>query len=435
MANFLIVGDAPNTHSGLARIAKDISSLLVGDGHQVTFLGLGWQWGWEPATDPGYPVFAIRDGAEFGQRDVLEHVYRLTSEHEHKSIGDNAAVLDPTDSLILFFIWDPSRCASAIDAIRTEQKRGQFANVKIWGYYAVDAEGPGQEGSFTGPAALAVINTDRILAYTEFGASVLDATWGRTEVKNKRPKKASEHLPHGLSAPFVGDVTEYDTNDYVKDKEIRRWALQHRGRILGAVATNQPRKDLPLLFEAAALARDAKLIDALWLHTDQLFGHYSIPLFCEAFGWIGGDNLLITVPDQDPGAGDQRVFNSKWKLNADEELASMYQACRVTMAPGLGEGWGYPIVESLALGVPCVGVAYAGGSDLIPVYWKIDVDSWRWDGKYCLKRPVMTARDTLAALTGACQAVEGFARSLGQKWAWSKIWPELWRPWIEAGLR
>ncbi len=432
MANFLIVGDAPNAHSGLARIAKDISQHLVGDGHNVDFLGLGWQWGWDETLDFGYPVWPVRDGAEFGQRDVLEHVYRLTTQYKKDAVGDNVRVLHPADDLIVFFIWDPSRCASAIAALRHEQKKGRFGNVKIWGYYAVDAEGPAPGGGFTGPAAMAVQETDRILAYTEFGARVL---------LHSQPREALriDHLPHGLRAPFVPPLFKADPPDElyaVDDKNVRSWARIHYGRILGAVATNQPRKDIPLLLEAGARAREAGLIDALWLHTDILFGNFSLPLFTEAFGWIGGKNLLITTPNQ----RDPQGLTSRWKIDTDEELAAMYQACRVTFAPGLGEGWGYPIVESLALGVPCVGVDYAGGGEILPLPFRAAVGSWRWDGSYCLKRPVMHPGEVLARLTSACRNGERpeareTIRAYGQKWAWTKIWPELWRPWVEAGVR
>ena len=434
MANFLIIGDAPSTHSGLARIAKDIAQHLVRDGHSVDFLGLQHQWSWTAKTDPGYPVWAIRDGEEFGERDVLEHVYRLTK----GGVPPNSLTNQITEratwrDLIVWFIWDPSRCASPIAAIRAQQKRGFFKNVQIWGYYAVDAEGPGKDGAFGGPAAMAVQETDRVLAYTEFGARVLAATDGPNRSETPFP-----HLPHGLSAPFA-EPWDVEQGWNTLPNPIAEWLLLKRGRILGAVATNQPRKDLPLLFEAGALAREAGLIDALWLHTDTLTGHYSLPWIVENWGWIGGKNLLITTPK---GVFDKKTgFGSRWTLESDEELAAMYQACRVTFAPGLGEGWGYPIVESMALGIPCAVINYAGGAELVPWKMRASPASWRWDGLYCLKRPVVNPYDALHALQFAVEYTEcgdktrEYVRSLGQKWAWSKIWPELWRPWVEEGLR
>ncbi len=431
MANFLLVGDAPNTHSGLARIAKDIAQHIVRDGHPVDFLGLGWEWGWTPETDPGYPVWPIRDGAEFGERDVLEHVYRLATAYGLARVP-----------LIVWFIWDSSRCASPIAALRAHQKRGFFEHVQIWGYYAVDAEGPERGGGFAGPAAMAVQETDRPLAYTEFGTRILQAS--------DTKQRTIPNLPHGLSFPFVpftfdgAPIENTKTwGSAFKDKALMSWAQQHNGRILGSVATNQPRKDLPLLLEAGARARESGLIDALWLHTDLLFGNYMLPIIAESFGWIGGQNMIITTPR---GIVDKKTgFGSRWTLSTDEELAAMYQACRVTFAPGLGEGFGYPIVESIALGIPCVGVNYAGGAELIPETWRAEPSAWRWDGGYCLKRPVIHPGSVFAALKAAIEYVENpspgtestrdYARSLGQKWAWSRIWPELWRPGIEEGLK
>jgi glycosyltransferase involved in cell wall biosynthesis len=39
---------------------------------------------------------------------------------------------------------------------------------------------------------------------------------------------------------------------------------------------------------------------------------------------------------------------------ADGELAWLYRRCLFTVFPSLYEGWGLPVVESLALGTPCI---------------------------------------------------------------------------------
>ena len=44
----------------------------------------------------------------------------------------------------------------------------------------------------------------------------------------------------------------------------------------------------------------------------------------------------------------------------DEQMARMYSACNVTLGIGNGEGYGYPIFESLACGVPCIHGTYSG---------------------------------------------------------------------------
>ena len=50
----------------------------------------------------------------------------------------------------------------------------------------------------------------------------------------------------------------------------------------------------------------------------------------------------------------------------DEQLALRYSACNCTILPTAGEGFGYPIAESLACGTPCITTDYAAGQELVP---------------------------------------------------------------------
>ena len=51
----------------------------------------------------------------------------------------------------------------------------------------------------------------------------------------------------------------------------------------------------------------------------------------------------------------------RWIRNADDaDLPSIYRGARFTVMPSLAEGWGLPVQESLAFGVPCI-ASNAGG--------------------------------------------------------------------------
>jgi len=63
---------------------------------------------------------------------------------------------------------------------------------------------------------------------------------------------------------------------------------------------------------------------------------------------------------------------------ADSELTSLYRGARFTVVPSFGEGWGLPVQESLAQGVPCI-AARAGalpevGGDLVRYVDPADTD-------------------------------------------------------------
>ncbi len=64
------------------------------------------------------------------------------------------------------------------------------------------------------------------------------------------------------------------------------------------------------------------------------------------------------------------------------------------MAPGLGEGFGYPIVESLACGTPVAHVRYGGGAELIHNQeWLVNPIGWRLEGQHNNQRPFVKPQD------------------------------------------
>jgi glycosyltransferase involved in cell wall biosynthesis len=65
---------------------------------------------------------------------------------------------------------------------------------------------------------------------------------------------------------------------------------------------------------------------------------------------------------------------------ADEALVWLYEHCQFTVFPSLFEGWGLPVVESMALGKPCVtstasALAEATGG-LVPTLDPLDFPAW-----------------------------------------------------------
>ena len=66
-------------------------------------------------------------------------------------------------------------------------------------------------------------------------------------------------------------------------------------------------------------------------------------------GWLSED--IYEVMTHDPQTRAKFVFLHD---ATDEELAWLYRHCEFTVYPSFYEGWGLPIGESLAYGVPCV---------------------------------------------------------------------------------
>lgn len=66
-------------------------------------------------------------------------------------------------------------------------------------------------------------------------------------------------------------------------------------------------------------------------------------------GWM--TEATYELMTKDPEVKDQFVFLHD---TSDEELSWLYDKCLFTVLPSLYEGWGIPIAESVARGVPCI---------------------------------------------------------------------------------
>jgi glycosyltransferase involved in cell wall biosynthesis len=120
----------------------------------------------------------------------------------------------------------------------------------------------------------------------------------------------------------------------------------------------------------------------------------------------------------------------------DKELSWFYSACDLTILPS-SEGFGYPIGESLACGVPVIHSTYAGGAELIPVpEWKVEPITYRLEGIYNCLRPVWDPQDwvnaIMAYLEGERWTAEECRRSV-EHLDWMKL-GSVWQKWMLKGI-
>jgi glycosyltransferase involved in cell wall biosynthesis len=381
----LVLGDAPGESSGLARIARDLTAHLHADadrlGIRVAQLGLGWA-----GPSPAWPVYPIRDGENWGQQD-LERAWQWHVQ------GDTG---------VLFSVWDPARCFATATL--------PLAGGRRWGYFPIDAHNAG--GGLSGPAGEAVTRYQRVLAYTRWGSRILRSC------TNGHPVS---YLPHGLD--LLVFRPEIDSTLYAQIAEML-WptVVQGRHTLVGCVSTNQPRKDLGLLFAAIRIMRGMNARIRLWLHIDKdISPAWSVPQLASDFEL---EDALVVTHDL-----------------TDAELAALYAICGVTIAPGLGEGFCYPIAESLACGTPAVHGTFGGGAEIVPKSeWRYPEVARRYESVYALVRPVYDPLDVANAAMRALNwvredsnVVREYCRGAVAHLDWSVLWPR-WRSWVAQGL-
>lgn len=380
---FLLLSDGPQESTGLGRIARDLGSLIHASDLPVDLVSMGGAYPPVWTAWRHVPLGEVERAGDWG-RGFVEAFWRS---YWGRQPG------------ILWVIWDPGRLAAY---------QGIDAPVQLWSYPAIDADN--YAGSVGGPAGAALQDADRVIAYGRWASQILQRARGGIV----------PYLPHGLMLENYQPASPEEAAwvDEQLGPQVRR-----QDQIVGCVATNQPRKDLGLYCQTLRALADRGRHVYGWLHTDTLVKAWSVGQLVDDCGLA----KRITV-----STGEY----------TDRQLALLYGRCSVTIAPGLGEGFGYPIVESLAAGVPVVHGDFGGGRELVPRReWRFPVREIRLEGIYAQRRPVFRADDVANAIDRVWQwreqlgaeAAAAYCRGSVAHLDWRSLWPR-WRGWIRQGL-
>jgi glycosyltransferase involved in cell wall biosynthesis len=152
----------------------------------------------------------------------------------------------------------------------------------------------------------------------------------------------ASYVPHGIDTDVFRPVTE------IGGRSVRDvLGLPADAFVVGMNAANKGsqkiRKSFPQVFLAFAMFRKKRPDAILYLHTEK-FGHSAgvdLIRLAQACG-VPEDSIMYT---------DQYAYRMGLK---PEMLAAMYSAFDVLASPSMGEGFGIPVVEAQACGVPVI---------------------------------------------------------------------------------
>src|SRR6266704_2157834 len=176
----LVISDCPSQQSGLARITRDLCTLLASmPEFRVATLGVS---GVGSCRLP-FQTYHVRPG-EWGEHD-------LPMVWDEFSQDQPGIVLTIFDLTRLLWLARPEYCEDeGLRGWLQDRRRRRF---KLWGYVPVDSTGPRNRLSAMSHECL--LGFDRLLAYSPWGEGVIRNTIGSEEAE----KRGLTWIPHGLN--------------------------------------------------------------------------------------------------------------------------------------------------------------------------------------------------------------------------------------------
>jgi glycosyltransferase involved in cell wall biosynthesis len=393
----ILFSDAAAAPSGLARITRDLAMRIhteMSDTFRVATLGYG---------SPGSSKLPFMQ-------------YHWTQRDDFLPLELPFIVKDfyPDDPFILLTIGDVQRFLPLADPkFAQDRKFGDWFSqmrksgmMKLWGYFPIDAHSVGGE---LGPQ----------LGHTlsHYDRRVVPSEWAKEIVRKTLPEHECSAIPHGIETSIFHPYPREAARDEFGARlaEVMEWPRQpidipDDALWIGIVATNQSRKDWALGIEIASELKKTRPV-ALWCHTDRLKHEWSILELLSDFGLL--TSSIVTVGNV-----------------SDVVMAESYSAMDITLGIGRGEGFGYPIFESIFCGTPCFAYAYGAHADWMDESHLIPATSHRIEGPLNLLRPTGQAGYWTHRILPELNKQITRPNELD----WINLWPT-WKEWLLEGAK
>lgn len=386
----LIFSDTPSAPTGLARICRDLATRIathMSDVFRVATIGYGG------STSRSLPFYQY--SWTFNEEFLIHDLPDVWADFAGKQRGIFLSIQDP--SRMIWFAR-PEAC--------TDVRVKNFLNnppFEKWGYFPIDATGPNNR--LNNVLKECFLGYDRILCYSQWAETIVLNTIGIAEAE----QRDLQNLPHGIDSSVFYPRGKKWRNLFGQLSVRKPSSIASDELLVGIVATNQLRKDYGLAFEICAeLSKKRRM--RIWIHTDAMERHWSLIQLFNDFEFRG-DNLV------------------SFELLSDDTMAKLYSSCDVTLGIGNGEGYGYPIFESLACGTPVIHGFYGGAPEHMPDELLVNPVGHRLESHWNSVRNVYDAHQWVERI----EAVVGKTYSLPEQLDWNKLWPR-WEKWLRKGI-
>jgi glycosyltransferase involved in cell wall biosynthesis len=322
----LWMGDSPLLPTGYGRVTREILTRLAA-ADKFDIQCIGWYHPERAAPNRRLPFPVIPGGSDFGRQAL-------------------PALLDFSSTDLLITLGDLWMMRWVKDFLAEHKKKLDWI-----GYFTLDGVPfPPVWNSFVEAMALPVVCSE----------------FARDTLKRALPEISAKIIPYGVDTDFFHpsrrrgatrkEITPLISSAARASAEFFPVSSPSAGSqfpgapenpfVVGCIARNQPRKGLPILIRAfAEFARnrqDARLL----IHTIDSSQGWDLAGLAERHGI--SDRTKITT-----------------EILGEEDIASLYAGLDVFLLPTMGEGFGLPLLEAMASGVPVAATDCSAVTELV----------------------------------------------------------------------
>ena len=299
----LWISDSPHFETGFGRVTKELTHRLA-QNPNLQLSCIGWGYDGSAAMPQHYRVPVYPASASACGQDVIESVVADFKPDVVVSLGE----------------------LRMVEWLARHEVRHQF---KWVGYVPLDG------GPFYPPWESILRQMSEVIAMSRFGQETL-----QSGLKEQRVRMIYHGVDDSVYRPLP-DRRELKKHPRFRDKFV-----------VGCVARNQPRKNLPALVQAFALLSKRYSDLHLYLHSMPSQSGYDLPSLLKRYQLQGRADLAS--PDLKLQSG-----------LTDEQMNELYNLFDVMALPTCAEGFGLPLIESMAAGVPVVATNFSACPELV----------------------------------------------------------------------
>jgi glycosyltransferase involved in cell wall biosynthesis len=334
----LIVSDSPFLDTGFARVARETGIALSKDS-RFTVAQVAW---------------FHRDGDKLIPYQIFRTNGQPSDVYAQQSYPEIVKRFKPDLVLTIGDIW------------MVEHIAGHRRDHQLVGYFPIDGM---------------PVPTRWIDVMKGFDHVVTFGPFGKRALRDSGAAFPIVSIPHGVDIDTFRPRSEEDRNLV---RPMMTGKLVGKNFIVGCVARNQPRKQLPRLFKAWRRFVDPGIACQECgevIHSAREMPTCPVCESTEVRRFDGKPDALLYVhakPD-DRSSSNLYELRDRFGLNgyvtmpsnlpfegvgySDERLSLLYNGMDLFTLPTGGEGWGLPILEAMSSGVPCLVTGYSGHLD------------------------------------------------------------------------